>query len=55
MTRRDRRFAGTVNDTISSSFRAVEAERQRGTGAFGRVAVSPVLARETPSDLDSMA
>ena len=53
MTARDRRFAGTVNETISSSARSRKPNAERGAGRLGGVAAAPVLAGEPPADLDA--
>ena len=53
MTARDRRFAGTVNETISVEGQVAEAESQGGAGGLGGVAAAPVLAGEPPADLDA--
>ncbi len=53
MTRRDRTFAGTVKDTISSSFNAAKPNASAARAPSIAYPLSPVFACETPSDLDA--
>ena len=53
ITRRDGRFAGTVNETISSQSELLEAEREHRARGFGRVAAPLVSRGESPADLDA--
>ena len=53
MTRRDLALRTVVNDTISGEAEDVEPVRHRGPRRLRRVAVTPVLRREAPADLDA--
>ena len=53
MTACERTFGGVVNETSCSAPTTSKAWRTLGQRGLGRVAVPPVLGRETPADLDA--
>ena len=53
MTAIERAFAGTVNDTISSSFPLSKPKATAIRAALGRIPVTPGCAGEPPADLDA--